>query len=503
MLKIKLVFTYRKLSSFAVLFIAYFSMTNNVVAGSCDWLSPTNYHANVLLSAEIDSEMFARPTLTCALDDRSISSGDLFTHIATDGEFFYGQNAAGMWGWTHQSAFEKPVIEPDPEPGNCDWLSPTEYHTNYALSAKVDSQMFTSPTSACPAEDRSLRMGESFKHIATDGEFFYGQNAAGFWGWVHKSTFDAIPTTCFTLNGYIDARPGACVGVPKGVKLADYRSGMSEDKIITISESNTTIEGKRFIGCVRLTGNNVTFKNNYVQCYRSRDNLNSASAYSGSGPVTATGKGTTIEYNTLVCKMRNLDDTACDFGVFSGSSLVQFNDISGAVDGVDVRAGARIQYNYIHDLGAAYEEWREGEYPNERTHYSHADGVQLYAPGAGEILIKGNVFEGLSQDPDTPRLEGLAGMLLAASAGQKPNVSITSNLISGYWPSLRIACMGGTPCQIDGNVINARYNTDNSAAINVSGSHSSSRVRCNRFTDGQLVEDNDIWQGRADNNGCK
>jgi len=479
-------------------------------SGSCEWLSPSEFHTNTVLSAEVDSEMFGRPTFNCPRTDRQLYAGGSFKHIATTGDFFYGQISSGVWGWAHKSSFEDPISEPTDDdnqnPVSCDWTTPFEFHTNAVLSANVDSEMFTRPTSACIANDRSLRAGESFKHIATSGEFFYGQNAVGLWAWVHRSTFDDTPvknpTECFTDDGHIVASPGTCVGVPVDVKLVDYRSGMTDTSIITIPDSNITIEGKRFIGCVRLTGDNVTFKNNYVECYRSRDNLRSASAYSGSGPVMATGKGTTIEYNTLVCKMRNLDDTACDYGVFSGSSIVRFNDISGSVDGVDVRVGAQVQYNYIHDFGVAYEEWREKAYPTERTHYSHADGVQLYAEGAGEILIEGNFFKGLSQEPDNLRYEGLQGMLLAATGDSKPNVRIANNLISGFWPSLRIACMNGTTCQIDDNKINARYNGNNSAAINLGGAHPSTSVRCNRFTDDQFVENDDVWQGYADNSDC-
>jgi len=493
------------LKIFAALFIAFFSISHNVVAASCDWEAPSDFHTNVVLTATGESQMFSRPTTDCVVSDRQLHAGESFTHIATDGDLFYGQNASGLWGWAHRVSFEEPIVEvakkdDDQDPGECVREEPSDFHTNASLSVKIDSTMFARPTSACAVDYRSLRVGDSFTHIATDGEFFYGQSAAGFWGWAHRSTFEAGDTGCFTSEGHVVANPGTCVGVPNDLKLVDYSSDMSDTSIITIPDSNITIEGKRILGCVRLTGDNVTFKNNYVECYRSRDNLRSASAYSGSGPVSATGKGTTIEYNTLVCKMRNSDETACDFGVFSGNSLVRFNDISGPVDGVDVRAGARVQYNYIHDLGVAYEQWREDAYPNERTHFSHADGVQLYASGSGEILIEGNVFKGLSQDSDNPKFEGLQGMLIAASGEQKPTVRIAKNLISGFWPSLRIACMSGTSCQIEGNVINSRYK--NSAAINLSGSHFSTRVRCNRFTDGQLVEDNDVWRGQTDNSEC-
>jgi len=52
--------------------------------------------------------------------------------------------------------------------------------------------------------------------------------------------------------------------------------------------------------------------------------------------------------------------------------------------------------------------------------------------------------------------------------------------------------MGGTPCNIERNVINAHYNNNRGGAVNLQGGHHSTRVRCNYFTDGQLVQDEDI-----------
>ncbi len=307
------------------------------------------------------------------------------------------------------------------------------------------------------------------------------------------------PTSCIGPEGWVRATPGQCVGVPDEQQLTNYRSSMRDTDVYRFTQDGQVIEGKRFVGCVVIEARNVTFRNNHVECYASRDVNNSPGPYPGNnGPVlvASSAANATVEHNTLVCRKKSVDVAPCDFGVYlwGPDSVARYNDLYGMVDGFDPNNRATIEYNYIHDLSTAFEEWRND--------YSHADGVQMYMANSGGLVIKGNHFRGRPSQGGE-RDSGLQGVLIQRTSGVsgRAAIQIENNLFEGFWPSLRIACVGDADCMIRNNTVDARYKS--TSAVYLRGNTSSdTRVICNRFTDGSLIQSSHVDSGSADNRSC-
>lgn len=302
---------------------------------------------------------------------------------------------------------------------------------------------------------------------------------------------------CVTAAGYVKPDPGTCVGVPSGVTLTDYKPGMKDTDVHVIDVAGSVLENKRILGCVVVKAPNVTIRNNDIECFASRDINQNMSPYPGhNGPIVVEGgsTGALIEHNNLRCKKKSVDQAACDFGIFLLDATARYNDLSGMVDGFDPRSNATIEYNYLHDQGTAYEEWLND--------YSHADGVQLYT-FAGNVTIRGNYFQGLPTPPTHDREKGLQAVLIqaASGAGPKPDIKIQNNMVAGYWPSLRLSCINGAACLIEENTIDAIYKSS-SWVIDLRQTHSSTVARCNRFTDGSLVQTSNTNEGTSITSGC-
>ena len=326
---------------------------------------------------------------------------------------------------------------------------------------------------------------------------------------------DILPTStpaptngCIDAGGYVRSALGDCVGVEDGVRLSNFKPFMRDTDVHRITQRGQVVEGKRIVGCVVIAAPDVEFRNNTVECYASRDINNSPSPYPGNnGPVTVlySAPNALVEHNTLVCKKKFNDVAACDYGVYihGQNSVARFNDVSGAVDGFDASHGARIEYNYVHHFGTAWEEWRADDPNIGEADWSHADGVQVYDRDHGGIIIRGNHFDsGLVGSNGGDRESGLQAVLAHQYSGVGGGaIRIEQNLVTGRWPSLRLACLGGADCTIADNTINSYYRT-NTNAINVDRSHSSTRVSCNVFTDGQMVQDNRVFGGTPDNSIC-
>jgi hypothetical protein len=331
-------------------------------------------------------------------------------------------------------------------------------------------------------------------------------------GWLDSGVADApidgaaAGPSCVSPEGHVNPVPGRCVGVATDVALTDYRADMSDTDLHVIDTPGAVVEGRNILGCVVVRAPNVTLRNNRIECHRSRDINDSASPYLGNGPVTieSGAEGALVEHNTLVCRKRHPDTAACDYGIFLGAGIAAFNDLSGMVDGFDPRSNVSISYNYVHDFGTAYEEWREDAFPGESTHYSHADGVQLYDRGTGNVTIRGNYFRGVDEAGSREaRNQGMQALLLQAASDEpvRPDIEIAHNMIEGYWPSLRIACVAGASCDIFANTIDANY-ADHPAVIYLVGADARTRSRCNRFTDGRPVTSANTEGGASSTEGC-
>lgn len=314
------------------------------------------------------------------------------------------------------------------------------------------------------------------------------------WGW-NGLTSCPVPV-CITAGGYVRDDLGICVGVPDEVILDDYSSDMSESVPINFY-SGAVVEGKRILGCVRLIGQNIIFRNNYVKCYLSRDIAAETREvqpddYRGPIYIDHTSDNVVVENNTIVCEKREEDIAPCDYGVLAENAVVRNNYIVGSVDGIDVRSNSEILFNVIENLSVTNEEWRND--------YSHADGIQLSFPSS-DITIEGNVIRGVSENESTDaRNDALGGILLQGTSSSQsgPAIVVKNNYIAGYWPANRIRCFDGAACNIEGNTFDDHY----PVAINIRGSEINSTIQCNVFSNGQFIESENIISGEADNSNC-
>ena len=314
---------------------------------------------------------------------------------------------------------------------------------------------------------------------------------------------------CIEPGGYVRSVAGECVGVPSNVSLVDYKSSMSDTDVHRINTAGAVIEGKRIKGCVVIEAVNVTFRNNSVECYASRDINNSWYPYpANNGPVTvlASAGGATIENNTLFCQQKSNDISACDYGVFlrGGNNTARFNDIfryrrrlrrRGRRIGHRVQPRSRFRDRLGRMAGPRPPIFCRLTTPTP-TACSSTPLTTTESPSAATTLKAWLTMAGLAED-------GLQAVLAQKFSGIGGGaIVIEDNLISDRWTSFRIACIGGADCTIRNNTINAYYKVNGGNAINVAGSHSSTRVTCNRFTDGSLVDSTRVAGGDADNSGC-
>lgn len=320
------------------------------------------------------------------------------------------------------------------------------------------------------------------------------------WGW---NGVDSCRTSCITAGGYVREDLGACVGVPTGLTLLDYSPDMSEESQHVLNESDEVIEGKTILGCVRIMKPNITFKNNHVTCYNSRDiawdtgvtrdRETIGKYYKGGIYVHPDADNAIIENNTIICDKRMQDTAPCDYGVLAENATVRYNYIAGAVDGIDVRSNTDIRFNVIENLSVTREEWRND--------YSHADGIQLSSSSSSDITIEGNVIRGVSEAASFDSKHDAMGAILlqgSSNSQSKPDILIKNNYITGYWPANRISCLWGAACSIEGNTVDRHYG----GVINTDRSVAATTIRCNTFTDGQFIESENAFSANVDNSNC-
>lgn len=302
--------------------------------------------------------------------------------------------------------------------------------------------------------------------------------------------------SCVHDDGYVNPIVGTCVGIPSGTQLSAYSVGQNPsdaNKVITLSTDNEVIDSKRIYGCININARNVTIKNSYIECYRSRDIQNNNNGFDGAiSNLYENGINTRITNNEIVCKIKSsAPGTApCDFGINGSDMIAQYNNIYGAVDGFGVFRNADFSYNYIHDLTIVYEEYR--------SDYGHADMFQLYSSGSGNAKIIGNYMLGKQYENGV-----LQGILVQApsSVQPKPDIQIKNNRLEDVFASLRITCRDGASCAIERNIIDSRYKSSN-WVIELTNAHSSSYSRCNYFDDGSFIQNSNMRNGSTNNSNC-
>jgi len=163
---------------------------------SCEWVEPSSPRISIApLKATSDSVMFSRPNSDCVLTDRSITGGSTFTPDYELGDTYYGKNADGMWGWALKSTFGG---HPGGRAACGRWDEPNPRTLAKPLVATSNGQMFFEPNIACslPNESadpsgRSIDIGSMFIPYHNRGDFYYGKNSSGLYGWALMSTFGA------------------------------------------------------------------------------------------------------------------------------------------------------------------------------------------------------------------------------------------------------------------------------------------------------------------------
>lgn len=309
-------------------------------------------------------------------------------------------------------------------------------------------------------------------------------------------------SSCLTAAGHVNPDPGECVGKIGDDALQDYAPSMSPEQVHVVSEDGAVIENTRIVGCLSIQASNVTVRNSTIDCFGSRD---SGAGYRGAVQIGTGAVGTTIVNNTIQCQQVDPSVVPCDTGVIIGGSdtTVKRNEITGPVDGFDPQASnVMIVENYVHTLSAAYEEWRQSAYPNERTHYSHSDSMQVWSPNAANITFRGNYVMGQESQTPEERFVGTTALVAQApsTTDGAPDIVIVSNAFLGTYVNAGVLCIAGAACTIEGNIFSDTMK--DSPAINIGGSAPSTLVSCNRFEDGTVLDTANVYGGSATNDDC-
>lgn len=342
----------------------------------------------------------------------------------------------------------------------------------------------------------------------------YGQTGASVFATGSTSLSPEIPGDCELPAGHINPDPGRCVGIlaASAQNLAPYNSPDNNQvgKKVHFDTAGEVIENKIIYGCVEIQAPDVTIRNSRIICYHSRDIIyDTIGLATGTvqAAIQATAGGATIEFNEIICGKdasgsHDAGRAPCDAGIWITDGVAQNNDIHHAVDGINPGSGATAKFNYIHDLVIEEEELARNAGAGGHI-CSHSDGIQVWSEGAGNVVIHGNFIQGhtnwMKQDSEGNNCGGLQGIITSnhKTAFSNP-VEITNNFIWGDHASARIACWGHGPCNIADNIIDEQYK-DRSAIFGLN-----SVIKCNRFTNGELVDTSDIadYRGRLDNSNC-
>jgi hypothetical protein len=148
-------------------------------------------------------------------------------------------------------------------------------------------------------------------------------------------------------------------GVPAGTTLTAYTGPM------TITQDNVVIEGKIIDGSLRVTGDNVVFKNCKI-------------TYDGWWGIDAEGGANiTVQNCDIIGPGYSGDSNA---GILGSGNFIG-NDISKSENGIVLLSGAStVRGNYIHDL-------------QDGTGDPHYDGISVQG-GQNGVLIEGNTVIG-------------------------------------------------------------------------------------------------------------
>ena len=148
-------------------------------------------------------------------------------------------------------------------------------------------------------------------------------------------------------------------GVPAGTALTAYTGPM------TITQNNVVIEGKIINGSLRVTGDNVVFKNCKI-------------TYDGWWGIDGEGAANiTVQNCDIIGPGYGGDSNA---GILGSGNFIG-NDISKSENGIVLLDGASIvRGNYIHDL-------------QDGTGDPHYDGISVQG-GQNGVLIEGNTVIG-------------------------------------------------------------------------------------------------------------
>ncbi|GAA1313740.1 hypothetical protein Psi02_64960 [Planotetraspora silvatica] len=140
------------------------------------------------------------------------------------------------------------------------------------------------------------------------------------------------------------------------------------------SGNGQTVVGKDFHGFVKVTGNDITFRN----CvFRGRATSRNAALLD-----TEDGSGTIVEDSEFVPS----NPSATIDGIWAKNTKIYRSDIHGSVDGVKAFSDTLVQDSYIHDMK------RFGSDPNQGGGATHNDGVQSFGDIA-RVTLRHNTID--------------------------------------------------------------------------------------------------------------
>lgn len=221
-------------------------------------------------------------------------------------------------------------------------------------------------------------------------------------------------------------------------------------------KSPTTIENKIIDGCLRIDSDNVTIKNNDINC-------------SGLYPIkTEPGaSNVSITYNDITC-----NGNSKIFYVSDGAPnlLISHNVAEGCDDFFYLEGDVdnmRVLYNYMHTTRASAA--------------SHSDGFQFgtFIETTGDILVKGNYFDPNNDDG------GETGLVFSSRYGTV-NLTLEDNYIEA-WGTHVIRC-GDSTCKVQNNIFaDSLRDFGESSLLLYQAKSSTDSFSCNRHPNGDFV----------------
>ncbi|HOZ57559.1 MAG TPA: hypothetical protein PKY70_05180 [Nakamurella multipartita] len=251
--------------------------------------------------------------------------------------------------------------------------------TSIGRSEKFDlvTQTSTGPTSTAPSTTTSTRTATPTP-TATQTSTSTSTSTS-------RTTTSVSSTTSTPASG---SWPGAgTTGVPAGTALTAY-TGPS-----IITESSTTIAGKRITSCLEIKARNVVIRNSLIQsnCF-----------------FNVLSEDSSANLQLIDVEIDGGNNLSGDSAVGgSGYSCLRCN-IHGTVDGFKAGTNVTIRDSYIHDLAIGND--------------SHNDGVQSLGTTSLNIIHNRIVLK----DGATAAI-----ILSTGSADQMKNILIQDNLLGG------------------------------------------------------------------------